>query len=96
MISKEPQKKDVEQSVFFDHGTMSELMDRGARKAIANSKRMGVPVPVDGENGAIWYELPDGTIVKEDPWHGENTAPEGWFERFGIAPEDQPKVRKQS
>ena len=66
---------------------MSELMDRGARRAIEESRRRGVPIPVDDENGAIRYELPDGTIVDEDPWLGKNTAPEGWYERFGITPE---------
>lgn len=80
----------------MDAKEMSELMERGAKRAIAESKRMGVPVPVDNEDfndDVQRYELPDGTIVEGDPWHGENTAPEGWYERFGIAPEDRPKLK---
>jgi hypothetical protein len=44
---------------------------------------MGVPIPVDVD-GLTKYELPDGTIVDSDPWLGKNTAPEGWYERWGI------------
>ena len=66
---------------------MSDIMDRGARRAIEDARRRGVPIPVDGEDGAIRYEWPDGTIVDEDPWHGKSTAPDGWYERFGITPE---------
>ena len=83
-------------SELIDTVEMSELMDRGAREAIADLKRSGVPVHLDIKNGIDLYELPDGTVVEGDPWHGENTAPEGWFERFGIASEDQPKVKKLS
>ena len=68
-------------------------MESGAQRAIAEMRRMGVPIVVDGPDGAVWYELPDGTVVTEDPWYGEDTAPEGWFDRYGIAPEDRPKVK---
>lgn len=80
--------------LLFNAQKMSDIMNAGAERAIAESKRMGVPVPLDCDDGVERYELPDGTVVEGDPWHGQNTAPEGWFERFGIAPENQPKVKK--
>lgn len=73
---------------------MSQIMERAAQHAKAESRRMGIPIPLDGKEGEIRYELPDGTIVNEDPWHGQNTAPEGWYERFGITPENRPKTKR--
>jgi len=70
---------------------MSDIMNRAAERAIEESRRMGVPIPLDSDDGAIRYELPDGSIADEDPWHGKDTAPEGWYERFGIAPEQRPQ-----
>jgi len=86
MIAREP-KSDEDVGSVLNHDLVVKLMDRGARRAIEEARRRGVPIPVDGEDGAIRYELPDGTIVDEDPWHGKSTAPDGWYERFGITPE---------
>lgn len=47
-------------------------------------------VPIYRNNGR--YELPDGEIVDHDPWHGAHVAPDGWYEKYGIAPEDRPPI----
>jgi hypothetical protein len=79
---------------IFDVSQASEIMKRGAERAIEESRKMGVPIPLDTEDGSIQYELPDGSIVQGDPWHGKRTAPEGWYERFQIPVENRPKVKE--
>ena len=34
----------------------------------AESKRLGLPL-VYSKNGQLYYEMPDGTITTESPWH---------------------------
>ncbi len=64
---------------------MIEIMGRAVKDALAESRAKGVPIPITvGEE--MHYQLPDGTIVAEDPWEGKNRAPEGWYRRFGIEP----------
>lgn len=67
---------------------IARLMKEAVADALEESRRKGVPIPItiDGQNK---YELPDGSIVDEDPWMGENTAPAGWYERWGIEPPEK-------
>ena len=45
---------------------MIEIMGRAVKDALAESRAKGVPIPITvGEE--THYELPDGTIVTEDP-----------------------------
>lgn len=44
------------------------------RKAQEESRRMGVP-NVYSINGILYYELPNGELTREDPWHGSDTNP---------------------
>ena len=95
MIAKLPGKRPGD-NVHLTPEQASRIMREGARDAIADLKRHGIPIAKDpDENGVIRYELPDGTIVDSDPWLGEKYAPVGWFERFGIAPENIPKPSRQ-
>ncbi len=77
---------------MFDISQASDIMERGARRAIEESRRMGVPIPLDTHDGSDRFELPDGTVVQGDPWNGMRTAPAGWYERFNIPVENRPKV----
>ena len=95
MIAKTPGKRPGD-NAFLGPEKASEIMREGAKDAIEDLRSHGVPIVCDpDENGLIRYELPDGTIVDSDPWNGEKFAPEGWFERFGIAPENIPKPSRQ-
>ena len=83
MISKNPQDKTGQ--TCLTHGRVKVLLDEAVKDALAESRAKGVPIPITvGEE--THFELPDGTIVTEDPWQGKNTAPEGWYQRFGIEP----------
>ena len=83
--------------LFFNaRASQSNHERRCSKTRLPILKRHGIPIAKDpDENGLIRYELPDGTIVDSDPWNGEKFAPEGWFERFGIAPENIPKPSRQ-
>jgi hypothetical protein len=48
--------------------------NRAVREAQEESRRMGVP-NVYSINGIIYYELPNGELTREDPWHGSDTNP---------------------
>ena len=54
---------------------MCRIGNRAVEKAQEESRRLGVP-NVYEINGHTYYELPDGTLSLEDPWHGKNTPPE--------------------
>lgn len=84
MIEKRPENKPSNQTLLT-HDEVARLFREAVADALEESRRKGVPIPVtvDGRDG---YELPDGTFVDEDPWHGRKTAPEGWYERWGIEP----------
>ena len=92
MIAKEPDGPAPTETIL-SHEQVIELFDVAVEDALAESRRMGVPIShhIDGK---ICFELPDGTLVDEDPWHGEQTAPEGWYERFGIEPPEQKSEQK--
>ena len=84
MIAKEPDDNGDATDCIW-HQRMDRLFGEAVNNAMDDSRRKGVPIP-HRVNGITRYELPDGTMVDEDPWHGEKTAPEGWYERFGIQP----------
>jgi hypothetical protein len=50
------------------------IMSAGVRHAQADNRRRGIP-NVYSINGIIYYELPDGSLSREDPWQGQNTPP---------------------
>jgi hypothetical protein len=56
---------------------MTQIGNRAVRRAQEENHRMGVP-NVYHMNGQTLYELPDGTIATEDPWHGQKTPPADW------------------
>jgi len=99
MISKEPRYK-LRSETLLSHQEAISLMDRGAKRAIETSWRMGVPIPLGDRDGTPRFELPEGTVAEGDPWNGMRTAPEGWYERFDIPIEDrtaspqQPRQRR--
>lgn len=66
MISKEPFKVPIK-DICLTHEHAIELMKRGVERAIEESRKMGVPIPIDTQDGSIQYELPDGSIVQGDP-----------------------------
>jgi len=47
---------------------------RAVREAQEESRRLGVP-NVYSINGILYYELPNGELTREDPWHGSETNP---------------------
>ncbi len=49
--------------------------NEGVREAQEESRRAGVPL-VYSINGILHWELPDGSLTTEDPWHGKTTPPE--------------------
>lgn len=76
---------------FLTSEESSRIMRKGVEQAKADLRAHGVPIAKDpDENGLIRFELPDGTIVDSDPWMGKPYAPDGWFERFNIPPENIP------
>lgn len=60
---------------------MTRIGSAGVRRAQEESRRAGVP-NVYSINDVLHWELPDGTLTPEDPWHGKTTPPEGWPESF--------------
>ena len=67
----------------------AETMLRNAvTEALEQSRSAGVPISLTEGR----YELPDGEIVDHDPWHGERTAPVGWYEKYNIAPANRPPI----
>lgn len=56
---------------------MVRIGNRAVRRALEENRQKGVPSAYH-VNGQLVYELPDGTIVTEDPWHGQNTPPADW------------------
>lgn len=78
MIAKDPIRKS-EQDHIARHELMTSLFRESVAGALEESRRIGVPIPRTAD-GVTRYELPDGTTVDEDPWHGEKTAPEGWYQ----------------
>jgi hypothetical protein len=65
---------------------MFRLMRNAVQDALAESRRLGVPIPFTSSEGRTCYELPDGSVADQDPWLGQKVAPPGWYERFGISP----------
>lgn len=53
----------------------------GVRTSQEAARAAGVPL-VYSINGILHWELPDGSVTTEDPWHGKNTPPEGWPEKW--------------
>ena len=100
MISRQPNDERAtgastepheQRPTVLTHDSVLNLFREAVEDALEESRRMGIPIPVGGE-GETKYELPDGSVVDHDPWLGKPTAPEGWYERFGI----QPPARKAS
>lgn len=79
---------------FLGTAEANRIMREGIRDALDHHRKCGVPIPRQ-INGEEWFELPDGTVVREDPWAGKPYAPDGWFERFGIDEADIPRPSKQ-
>ena len=84
MIEKNAHTNSKRETIL-SHGKALELFQHAVEDALDESRKMGVPIPVDVD-GQSKYELPDGSIVDADPWFGSNTAPPGWYERWGIDP----------
>lgn len=53
---------------------VEEMASLGVRRAQEESRAAGVPC-VYSINGILHWELPDGSLTTEDPWHGKNTPP---------------------
>lgn len=51
-------------------------MNAGVEHAKQQNRERGIP-NVYSINGILYYELPDGSLSREDPWHGKNTPPTG-------------------
>lgn len=56
---------------------MARIGNRAVRRALEQNREMGVPCAYH-VNGQLIYELPDGSLLSEDPWHGQNTPPPDW------------------
>ncbi len=56
---------------------MTRIGSEGVRRAQEEARAAGVPC-VYSINGILHWELPDGSLTTEDPWHGKNTPPPGW------------------
>jgi hypothetical protein len=50
-------------------------MNQAVKRVQAENRQRGIP-NVYSINGIIYYELPDGSLSREDPWQGQNTPPE--------------------
>lgn len=74
----------------MDSDEKFQLFGEAVEQALEERRRAGVPI----SRGDGRYDLPDGTMVDHDPWHGQTVAPEGWYERYGIAEEDRPPLKK--
>jgi hypothetical protein len=68
VISKVPLQTYEEADEFIRVGRAA------VRNAQEESRRMGVP-NVYSINGIIYFELPNGELSREDPWHGSDTNP---------------------
>lgn len=63
-------------SEFYEWASeMTRIGAEGVRKAQEETRAAGVPC-VYSINGILHWELPDGSLTTEDPWHGKNTPPE--------------------
>ena len=69
---------------------MAQLLAEGVAQERERSLKMGIWWPIELDDGGTRYELPDGSIVDEYPWGEADEPPPGWWERFGIAPQDRP------
>jgi hypothetical protein len=49
-------------------------MTDAVQRVQTENRQRGIP-NVYSINGIIYYELPDGSLSREDPWHGKNTPP---------------------
>jgi hypothetical protein len=50
------------------------IMNAGVSYAQEQNRQRGIP-NVYSINGIIYYELPDGSLSREDPWQGKDTPP---------------------
>jgi hypothetical protein len=60
---------------YRQNAEMLRIANLAVHKAQGKSRLLGVP-NVYSINGFIYYELPNGELTRDDPWHGKNTPPE--------------------
>jgi hypothetical protein len=51
------------------------IMSAGVRHAQEQNRQRGIP-NVYSINGILYYELPDGSLSRDDPWQGMDVPPE--------------------
>jgi len=61
--------------VYKTAAEFQRIMSSAVHDAQEESRRAGVPL-VYSINGILHWELPDGSLTTEDPWHGKTTPPE--------------------
>lgn len=74
---QEPTTGQVRPETLRDSLQMARIGNRAVRRAQEQNRALGVPNAYH-VNGQLVYELPDGTIATEDPWHGQKTPPDDW------------------
>jgi hypothetical protein len=57
---------------------MTRIGQQAVKRAVQECRDFGVPIAFTSDDDQICYELPDGTIVTDDPWHGQKTPPADW------------------
>ncbi len=52
----------------------SQIMSSAVARVQEENRQRGIP-NVYSINGFLYYELPDGSLSREDPWQGKTTPP---------------------
>lgn len=72
MIQPNPEDKDTGEHMAAE---FSRVMSDAVVRVQQENRERGIP-NVYSINGILYYELPDGSLSREDPWHGKSTPPE--------------------
>ena len=67
-------RKNKTSSVTETGAEFARIMSAGVEHAKQQNRERGIP-NVYSINGIIYYELPDGSLSRDDPWQGKNTPP---------------------
>lgn len=70
MIQPNPQTDANEKAAEF-----SQIMSDAVARVQQENRDRGIP-NVYSINGILYYELPDGSLSRDDPWQGKTTSPE--------------------